>query len=91
MPTARVNVRVQPGARRSEVVGWRGDTLRLRVQAPALEGRANAAVVELLANVLDVSRSRVWIERGETSHEKVLGVEGLDEVEVRRRLGWPAS
>lgn len=87
MPSARLKVRVQPGAKRSEVVGWQGDTLRVRVQAPPLEGRANAALIDLLARALGVPRSHVWLERGETSREKVLGVEGLDAEEVRARLG----
>ena len=89
MPTARLNVRVQPGASRSEVVGWQGDTLRVRVQAPPLEGRANAAVIELLSSALDVPRRRLRLERGEASREKVIAVDGLDEVEMRRRLERP--
>ena len=87
MPSARLKVRVQPGAKRSEVVGWQGNTLRVRVQAPPLEGRANAALIDLLARAFGVPRSHVWLERGETSREKVLGVEGLDAEEIRARLG----
>ena len=89
MPTARLNVRVQPGASRSEVVGWQGDTLRVRVQAPPLEGRANAAVIELLSSALDVPRRRLRLERGEASREKLIAVDGLDEAEIRRRLERP--
>ena len=84
---ARLSLRVQPGAKRSEVVGWQGEVLRVRVQAPPLEGRANAAVVELLARALGIPRGRVTLERGEASRDKVIAVEGLDAAEVRRRLG----
>lgn len=90
MPAVRVNVRAQPGASRTEVVGWQGDTLRVRVQAPALEGRANAAVIELLAKALGVPRRCLRLERGETSREKVIAVDDLDEAEIRRRLERPA-
>jgi uncharacterized protein len=90
MPPVRLRVRAQPGASRSEVVGWQGDTLRVRVQAPPLEGRANAAVIELLAKALGVPRRSVRLERGETSREKVIAVDDLDEAEIRRRLGWPS-
>ena len=89
MPTVRLIVRAQPGASRSEVVGWQGETLRVRVQAPPLEGRANAAVIELLAKALGVPRRCVRLERGETSREKVIAVDDLDEAEIRRRLERP--
>ncbi len=91
MPTVRLTVRAQPGASRSEVVGWQGGTLRVRVQAPPLEGRANAAVVELLAKALGVPRRSVRIERGETSREKVIAVDDLDEAEIHRRLDRSTS
>ncbi len=91
MPTVRLVVRAQPGASRTEVVGWQGDTLRVRVQAPPLEGRANAAVIELLAKALSLPRRCLRLERGETSREKVIAIDDLDEVEVWRRLGRPTT
>ena len=91
MPPVRLKVRAQPGASRSEVIGWQGDTLRVRVQAPPLEGRANAAVIELLAKALGVPRRCVRLERGETGREKLIAVDDLDEAEIRRRLGRPDS
>lgn len=89
MPIVRLRVRVQPGASRSEVIGWQGQCLRVRVQAPPLEGRANAAVIDLLAKALDVPRRRLRLERGEATREKVIAVEGLEEADIRQRLERP--
>ena len=86
MTTTRITVRVQPGARRSEVVGWDGETLRARVQAPAAEGRANEGLLRLLAEVLDVPRSWLSIARGATSRTKVVAVEELTAEQVYERL-----
>ena len=83
---ARLRVHVQPGAKRGEVVGWQGDALRVRVQAPPVEGRANQAVVELLAEALDVAKSQVAILQGHSGRDKLVAVEGLTIEEIRRRL-----
>jgi len=57
--------------------------LHVRVAAPPVEGRANAALIELLAKTLGVSKSRVSIEAGQRGREKVVWVEGLDDGELR--------
>lgn len=85
--TARIRVRVRPGARRERVAGFREDgALKLDVTAPPEGGRANQAVVALLAEALGVSRSRVTVTRGMTSRDKSVAVEDLTEDEVRKRL-----
>lgn len=68
-------VRVQPGARKNAVEGLLAGRLKLRIAAPAVEGKANKAVVEFLARVLKVRKSQVSILRGETSREKTVRVE----------------
>jgi uncharacterized protein (TIGR00251 family) len=83
---AHLKVRVQPGARRSEVVGWQEGVLRVRVQAPPIEGRANEALTELLAKVLGVPKSAVAVRTGHAGREKLLAVEGLTDEELRARL-----
>lgn len=83
---ARLTVKVQPGASLSQVVGFRGDVLRVRVAAPPERGKANDALVALLAQALDVPRSRIGILRGHASRDKVVLVQGLTLEEVRRRL-----
>jgi uncharacterized protein (TIGR00251 family) len=69
-----LTIRVQPGARRSEVVGPHGDALRIRVAGPAVDGRANAELVRFLAGHLGVPARDVEIVRGHTSRTKVVRV-----------------
>ena len=63
-------VLVQPGASRSEVAGEHDGRLRIRLAAPAIEGRANAALVALLAKRLGLPRASVDIARGDASRRK---------------------
>ena len=68
------------------MVGWLGDALKVKVQAPALDGRANAALVEFLADRLGLSRRAVVLVRGDKSRQKVVRIDGLTRAEVQRRL-----
>jgi len=79
-------VRVQPRARKNAVSGEMGDALKLALTAPPVEGKANAACVEFLADLLDVPRSSITIAAGETSRNKVIRVDGLSAAEVEQRL-----
>ena len=82
-----LRVRVQPRASRSEIVGWRADgALSVRVAAPPVEGRANAAVAALLAGALDLRPSAVTVERGARGRDKLVRVEGVTLDEIRRRI-----
>ena len=83
----RIAVVVSPGAKRSAVVGRQGDAWKLRVAAPPERGRANAAVCALLAEALGVPAASVRVTAGATSRRKVVEVDGLDTVELDRRLG----
>jgi uncharacterized protein (TIGR00251 family) len=74
-----VAVRVAPGARRSEVVDASGDRLRVRVAAPAHEGKANAEIQRFLAGVFEVRASRVSLVRGERSRDKSVWIAGIAE------------
>lgn len=88
---ATVRLRVQPGASRNEVVGWQEGTLRLRVTAPPVEGKANRAVAALLGRALAVAPSRVTVVRGDRGRDKVVRIEGLTSEEVQVRLGRGTS
>jgi uncharacterized protein len=81
---ARFPVRVQPRASRSEIVGLHGEALKVRLAAPPVDGAANAALVELLADALGVSRYAVRIVAGEASRGKVVEVDGVDVENIRR-------
>jgi uncharacterized protein (TIGR00251 family) len=77
-----IRVRAQPGARRNGVTGVREGELCVAVTAPPDRGRANDAIVKVLANVIGVPRSRVEILGGETNRHKRLLVEGVALAEV---------
>ena len=87
---ARLKVHTIPGARSDEVVGWHGDALRVRVRARPEKGRANQALLELLARHLGVAPAALAIAHGARSRDKMLQVDGLSEEQLRRKLGPPA-
>lgn len=83
---------MQPGTRANEIVGWvadarGGEALKIRLRAPAIEGKANAALVAFLAETLGLRARQVTLERGDKSRDKVVLVEGLTMEEVRARTG----
>jgi uncharacterized protein len=84
--SAHIKVRVQPKASRNQILGYQDDRLRMRVTAPPEGGRANEAVITLLAEALSIAKSRVKIVRGHTSREKLVVVESLGQEEAQRRL-----
>jgi len=75
--SARISLRVAPGAAASGVVGRHGDAWKVRVAQPAEGGRANAAVVKLLAQALSVDRGDVEVVAGHGSRDKIVAVAGL--------------
>lgn len=82
----RLALHVQPNAKRSEILGLVNGVLRVRVAAPAKEGRANEALVDLLATLLIVPKARVRILRGLTARNKIVAVQGLSQEEALERL-----
>lgn len=83
---ARIRVRVQPRASSNQVIDFRDGTLRVRVTAPPRDGKANAAVLGLVAEFLGVPPSNTKIIRGATSREKVIEIEAIDEESILARL-----
>jgi uncharacterized protein (TIGR00251 family) len=81
-----LSVRVQPGARRAGVQGVHGEALKVAVSAPAQEGRANAAVVDLLREALGLKRSQVELAAGATSRDKLILVRGLSKEELEAKI-----
>lgn len=82
----RVRLRVAPGAARAGVVGRHGDAWKVRVTAPAEGGRANAAVVRLLAETFALPRAAVTLVSGHSGRDKIVEVAGVEPNEVDRRL-----
>jgi len=81
-----VNIRLQPRARRDEVVGERGAAIVVRVTAPPVDGKANAALCMFLARSVEIPPSRVTVVRGHTSRDKVVRLEGVTPEAVRAAL-----
>jgi len=81
-----VKVRVKPGASQDQLVGWEGETLRIRLRARAIEGKANRSLVELLASALGLRPWQVELLRGEQSREKLVGLDLPSTEELHRRL-----
>jgi uncharacterized protein len=82
----RLKVRVIPNARKNAVVSWTGDELRIKIKAPAIEGRANAALIEYLSELADVPRSRIHLKAGEKARIKVIEMEGMTGDEAAARI-----
>lgn len=82
----RLKVRVTPNARKNTVVSWTEDEIRLKIKAPAVEGKANAALIEYLSELTDVSRSKIQLKAGEKSRIKLIEIEGVAPDEVRARI-----
>jgi uncharacterized protein (TIGR00251 family) len=83
---ARLRVKVIPKSSRNRVVGWLGEALKVTVTAAPEDGRANAAVAELLASSFDVATSRVRCVAGHASSRKSFDIAGLTEQEMRQRI-----
>jgi uncharacterized protein len=86
-PSCTLNLKTIPNAPRDEIAGWLGGALKVKVHAPALDGRANDALLGFLAEKLGLPRRAVTLLRGAKSRQKVLHIEGLDLASVRHRLG----
>jgi len=89
-PTAggvRLTVHVRPGARRTEIGGLHGDALAIRIAAPPVDGRANDALIHLLAARLGVPAGHVAIVAGAGSRRKLINVAGIDLADAIARLG----
>jgi uncharacterized protein (TIGR00251 family) len=71
-----LRLHVQPGARRSEIAGLHGDCLKIRLAAPPVEGKANAALVAFLADLLGLSKAAIQLRSGAASRRKTVRVEG---------------
>jgi len=83
---AILDIRVIPRAPTSRVDGMRGRAILIRLAAPPVDGAANAALVAFLAEVLRLPRRQVTILSGETSRNKRVQIDGMDEAAVRDRL-----
>jgi uncharacterized protein len=85
-PSTRLRLRVSPGAASSEIVGRHGDAWKVRIAAHPDSGKANQALLELLAATLEVPRDRIEIVAGLGSRDKTIVVDGPNEAELEARM-----
>ena len=81
-----VKVRVIPNAGRTDIVGRLGSILRVKLAAPAIEGKANKMLIKFLADFFEVKTSKVFLRRGQRGREKIIEIEGRPEEELRQVL-----
>ena len=82
----RLKLRIVPNAKRDEVVGEYGEAVKVKVAAPAVEGKANEALLEFIADRLGVHRRDITLVSGDKSRDKVVEVANLEAGEARTRL-----
>jgi uncharacterized protein len=84
--TLRLQVHLQPRAAHTRIVGRHGAAIKVQVHAAPVDGAANLALVELLAQLLDVPKRAVRIVQGATSRDKLVEIDSADLAACRRRL-----
>lgn len=87
--SARINVYVQPRASKTAVAGMHGGCVKIRLAAPPVDGAANAALIEFVAEQVGVAKSRVRITAGLTSRRKTIEVDGVTTEELAGALALP--
>lgn len=85
-----VALKATPNAPRNALAGWLGDTLKVKVHAPALEGRANEELCDFLATQLSLPRRAISVAHGGRSRQKLVRIAGLTLAQVKNRLVAPA-
>lgn len=85
-PSAHLKIHLQPRAKENRIVGWHGESLKIRLTAPPVDQKANEALIGFLAETLGVPKRDVTIVAGEKSREKLIRIEGLDGGALATRL-----
>ncbi len=88
---SRLKLRVSPRSRRPGIAGRHGDAWKVRVAEPPEDGRANEAVLDLLAKTLDLPRSRFALVSGHSSREKIVELDGVEQARTERLLDSAGS
>lgn len=82
-----LTLHIQPGARTTELAGLHGDALKIRLAAPPVDGKANTALIDFIADRLEIARSAVRLKSGQSSRRKVLEVSGVAETHIAGLAG----
>jgi len=87
----KIAVRVQPNAKRDEILGFKDAILHLKIAAPPVKGKANLKLIKFLSAILGISKSSLTIEKGISERKKVIGIHGLTQNQVTERLVRPLT
>ena len=79
---------IVPKAKINQLVGTHGAAIKIKLRAPAVEGKANVALHHFLADRLQIPTRNIVLERGQKLREKLIRIEGLSQIEIHRRLGF---
>ncbi|HJX36347.1 MAG TPA: DUF167 domain-containing protein [Dehalococcoidales bacterium] len=82
----RIAVQGHPGAKRNEVVRFEEGVWHIKIAAPPMEGKANKELIEFLSELLDISKSRIGIDKGATGRRKLIELEGITQEATEERL-----
>ena len=83
---ATLRVHIVPNAKIDQMAGEHAGAIKIRLRVPAIEGKANAALIELLADRLRIPAREIILARGQKSREKLIRIDNLTEGEIRARL-----
>lgn len=86
MDSCRLTIKAQPGARRDAVAGLLGDAIKIRLQAPAVDGKANRALLAFMARRLGLKPRALHLVAGQSARLKIVEIRGLDENAAREAL-----
>jgi hypothetical protein len=84
-----LKIKVVPGSSRNHIAGWLGESLKIRVTANPEKGKANDAVVSLLADTLRIPKHGITLSSGASSPRKIFKISGLSQSEIKSRLSEP--
>jgi len=82
----RLSLKINPGAKRTHFAGRYGESWKLRIAAPPVDGKANAAILKFIAQIAGVRASEITIISGQTSSTKLLEIEGIDADSMNRAI-----
>lgn len=91
MEKATLKVHVNPRSSRNQITGWQDGILSVKLTAPPVEGSANKACIEFLADQLHVRKSQVALVSGEKSRDKVFEISGISPADLHKRIGELSS
>lgn len=75
-----LNLKVQPRAKKDEIVGLQGELIKVRIKAPPVDGKANAYLLKFMAKTFGVSQSRIKLVRGESNREKCISIDRPEKI-----------